>query len=157
MDINITLIGEMITFGVLVWFTMRYVWPPIIKAINDRQQKIAEGLSNAERAQHTLDLARHESAKIVQEAHTKSEGLIDRAQQHAGTLVEDGKNKAREEAGRILSLAKVDIAQERVKVEHSLRQETVTLAVQLAAKILQKKVDDVTQDGFLDRLVEEIK
>lgn len=157
MDINLTLFGEMITFGVLVWFTMRYIWPPLMKAINDRQKKIADGLIYAERATHDLELARHESVKMLQKARGEATVLIEQAEQQVSRFLEDGRSKAHKETERLFALAKTDVEQERVKVVEQLRQETVSLAIRMAEKILQQQYDAKTQDHLIKRLVEEIK
>ena len=157
MDINLTLLGEMITFGILVWFTMRYIWPPITKAISERQQKIADGLANAERAVHSLDLARHESIKILQTARSDANDLMDKAHQQVTRILEDGHSKAHHETERLHALAKTEIAQEKSNATYQLRQETAEIAVRLAEKILRQQMDATTQNRLMQRLVEDLK
>ena len=157
MDINLTLFGEMITFGVLVWFTMRYIWPPIIKAINERQQKIADGLTHAERAAHDLELARKESVKILNKAHGDANTLLEQAEQQVSRVIEDGHSKAHKETERLLALAHSDVEQEKVKAMQQLRQDAATLAVQMAGKILQQQCDAKAQEHLIARLIEGIE
>src|SRR5271165_1529994 len=106
MNINATLLGQMITFAVFVWFTMRFVWPPITKALAERSQKIAEGLAAAERGKHELDLCQQEIVEQLKEAKVNADVIIDQANKRAHQIVDGAKDKAREEGQRLVALAK---------------------------------------------------
>ena len=91
MDINATIIGQFITFAILVWFTMKYVWPPIIKAMHDREKKIAGGLEAAERSKRELEMAEHKVIAIIREAKQQATQIIEQANLHSAQLVEEAK------------------------------------------------------------------
>src|SRR5882672_9963457 len=105
MNINATLIGQMITFAVFVIFTMKFVWPPITKALQDREKKIADGLAAAEKGERSLDLATHKAKEIIQEAKVNANQLVEQAHARAAQLVEEAKEIARQESDRIVTHA----------------------------------------------------
>lgn len=156
MDINVTLFGEMITFAVLVWFMMKFVWPPVIKALNDRQQKISDGLKAAERSQKDLELTHQKVAEQLHEAKTQAYVILDQANQQANSIVDEGKIKAQEEGERILATAKNNIEQELIKTKVTLTKQTAEVAVKIAEKILQQNVSVEYQQQLIDKLIKEI-
>lgn len=156
MNINFTLIGQMITFAVFVWFTMKYVWPPITKAMQEREKKIADGLAAGEKGQRDLELARHKSIVIIQEAKSEAARIVDQANKRAQRIVEDGKENARQEGDRLLQAARADIDQLMVKTKRDLQNQISGLAVTMAEKIIQRDIDTSTHRKFLDQLVTEI-
>lgn len=150
--INYTIVGQMIAFAILVWFTMKFVWPPLIGAINERQRKIEEGLNAAEKAK--ADLASAE-AKVEQEfasAKTEAAAIIERANKTANQMIEDAKNQARLESERIVSAAHTAMEQEIIKTRESLRAQVAELAVLGAEKILEDKVDQHKHASMLGQL-----
>lgn len=150
--INYTIVGQMIAFAMLVWFTMKFVWPPLIGAINERQRKIEEGLNAAEKAK--ADLASAE-AKVEQEfasAKTEAAAIIERANKTANQMIEDAKNQARLESERIVSAAHTAMEQEIIKTRESLRAQVAELAVLGAEKILEDKVDQHKHASMLGQL-----
>ena len=153
---NLTLFGEMLTFIVLVWVTMKYVWPPIMKAINDRQQKIAEGLAAAERGQHDLEIAQQNSMQFIQEAKIEAAALIEQAQQRSTELIEHGKAKAQEEGDRLLELARKDIEKEKIAARQQLQQQVATLSVMIAEKLIRTNLNAAANKQLLETLIKEL-
>lgn len=150
--INYTIFGQMIAFAIFVWFCMKFVWPPLIGAINERQRKIEEGLNAAEQAR--ADLASAE-AKVEQEfANAKAEAaiIIERANKTANQMIEDAKNQARIESERIIMQAHDMMAQEAIKTREQLRAQVATLAVMGAEKILEEAVDEQKHAKMLEQL-----
>lgn len=156
MDINVTLFGEILTFAVLVWVTMKYIWPPLIKAMEERQQKIAAGLEAAQQGQYALELAQKNIAQQLHEAKDKATVILDRANKQANDLIEEGRVKAQNECAIILAKAKLDIEQEINKTKKELQQQVADLAIIAAEKILQQKIDDTMQQKLVDKLIAEI-
>ncbi len=156
MDINITLIGQMITFAVFIWFTMKFVWPPIVKAMHDREKKIADGLAAAEQGKRELELAEHEAAKHIREAKLKAADIVEQANQRATRLIEEGKADARVEGDRLLELAKAEIQQERAQTEQALLAHVSQLALQGAEKVLGQQIDKSIHSQLFDQLIDEI-
>ncbi|MAZ39144.1 MAG: F0F1 ATP synthase subunit B [Legionellales bacterium] len=156
MNINLTLIGQMITFLVFVIFTMKYVWPPMTKALRERQKRIAEGLADADRGKHELELAQHKSMEILRDAKLQAAKLIEDANIRALHLVEESKEQAREESARILKHAQEEIVIERSQARESLRQEIAGLAVMAAGKVLDNEVNEASNSAILDKLIAEV-
>ena len=141
MNINLTLIGQSITFGLFVWFCYAYVWPPLVNALADRQKRISEGLAAAERGQHEHELAEKKAAERLKEAKGQASEIISHAQKRATEIVDEAKDDAHVEAGRIKTGANAEIEQEINRAREHLRQEVVVLAMAGAEKILKREVD----------------
>ena len=156
MDINATLIGQLITFLVLIWFTMKYVWPPITKAIHDREIKIAGGLEAAERSRRELEQAEHKALAIIREAKLEATQIIDQAHRRSLQLVDDAKATARVEGARILEQANDEIAREVSQTKEALRKQLAGLAVAGATKIIRRNLDASVQNDLLAEFVAEI-
>lgn len=156
MDINATLLGQMITFAVFVWFTMKFIWPSIIKAMREREKKIADGLLAAERGQHELDLAQHKAAEQLRDAKIQAAEILEQASKRASHLIEEAKERAREEGEHLLSIARGDIEQEVQVARQQLRSEVAKLAVAGAEKILMRSVDAAAQRELVEQLIAEI-
>jgi F-type H+-transporting ATPase subunit b len=158
MDINATLIGQLITFGILVWFTMKYVWPPIMQAIHEREKKIAAGLEAAERGKHELEQAAHKVFTMIKEAKLEATQLIEQANVHSAKLIEDAKNQAKLESKRIVDLAQSEINTEIAQAKEVLKTEVVGLAVTFAEKIIKHKIelDPAMQRNLQNELVSEL-
>ena len=152
MSINATLIGQMITFALLVWFTMKYVWPPIMQALEERKKKIAEGLAAAEKGQHEMDLAEKRAGNLLRETKDQAADIVGLAQKRAGELVEESKVSAKEEGERIVSAARSEIDREVQKAKEGLRQQVADLAVDAAAQILKQEVDRNKHKQIIDNL-----
>jgi F-type H+-transporting ATPase subunit b len=153
---NATLLGELITFAILVWVTMKYIWPPITKAMQNRQKKIADGLAAAEKGQKSLELAEQKVKKQLKAAKGEAANIVDEASMSAAKLVEEGKHKAVEESKRILALAQSDVAKESEKAKHELRGEIADLVIIAARKVLHKNIDKAANQKLIDKVIEEI-
>lgn len=156
MEINATLIGQLITFAILVWFTMKYVWPPITKGMHDREKKIAAGLEAAERSKRELEHAEHKALSIIRDAKLEASHVIDQSHKRAVQIVEEAKDNARVEGQRILELARGEIAREVSQAKDELRKQLTTLAIAGAEKIIQRNLDASQQAALLDEFVAEI-
>ena len=156
MEINFTLIGQLITFVILVLFIMKYVWPPITKALNDREKAIAAGLQAAERSKRELIDAEHRALNIIRDTKLEAAGVIDQAQKRTVQIIEEAKEDARQEAGRVLERAQAEIVREVNQAKESMRKQLATLAVAGAEKIIQRNLDPSAQTALLDEFVAEI-
>lgn len=156
MDINATLIGQLLTFLLLVWFTMKYVWPPITKAMQEREKKIAGGLQAAERSKHELEQAEQKALTIIREAKVEATQIVEQAHKRFTLIVDEAKEAARIESGRILERAQDEIAREISQAKEALRKQLTTLAIAGAEKIIQRNLDASAQAKLLDEFAAEI-
>lgn len=156
MEINATLIGQLITFAILVWFTMKYVWPPITKAMSEREKKIAAGLEAALRSQRELENAEHKALSILNDAKRDAAVIIDQAHKRSTQLIEEAKETAKQEGSRLIEHAKHEIGREVTTAKEILRKQLAVLAIAGAEKIIQRNLDASAQMGLLDELVAEI-
>jgi F-type H+-transporting ATPase subunit b len=141
MNINATLIGQSITFFVFVWFCMKFVWPPIMNALNERKKMIADGLAAGERGKHELELASKRASENMHEAKQKAAEIIAQADKRAMQLIEEAKTAAKAEADRMIASAQASVAQETVRAKEALRGQVAELAVAGAEKILRREID----------------
>ena len=141
MNINFTLISQAMAFAIFIWFTVRFVWPPLMRAIENRQRTIADGLAAGERGKHELELASQRSADVVRDAKQRASDIIAQAEKRAAEIVEEAKGAAKDEAGRILTGAKAEVEQEVFRAREALRQQVAELALTGASKILRREVD----------------
>jgi len=156
MEINATLLGQFITFAFFVWFTMKYIWPHIINAMQEREKRIADGLAAAERGKHELELAQHRVSDQLRDAKIHAAEIIEQANKRASKIVEEAKERAREEGERIVLMARGDIEQEVQTARQQLRHEVANLAIASAEKILDRAVDNAMQRDLVSKLIEEI-
>lgn len=156
MNINATLIGQAISFAIFVWFCMKYVWPPLTAAMQERQQQMSEGLQNAEKAQAELDLAKAEVENQLKEAKQQSASLIDQANKRGNQIVEEAKDIAIKEGERLKQAAQADIEQEVNSAKEALRQQVAVLAIAGAEKILASSVDQNAHSEMLNNLSAEL-
>jgi F-type H+-transporting ATPase subunit b len=154
--INASLIVQMIVFLILVGFTMKYVWPPIIKALDERAAKIAAGLSAADKAKAELAGAEAQIAKVLAQTKAESGKLISDAEKRAAAIVEAAKGRAEEEGAKILAAAKADAEQQVSRAREALREQVAALAVKGAEQILQKEVNAGVHAELLARLKTEL-
>ena len=152
MNITVTLIAQSLSFFLFVVFTMKYVWPPIINALNERTKKIADGLSEAEKGHHELELAEKRSSEILREGKEKSKEFIDLGQKRHDEIVEEAKDNARIEGERIIEAARSAIDQERQQAKDALRAEVSALAIAGAEQILMREVDKNAHNEVLDKI-----
>lgn len=157
MNINMTLFGQMITFILLVIFTVKFVWPPITKAMNERQTKIADGLAAADRGKHELELAQLKATEMLRDAKVNAAQLIEDASKRASTIIDEAKLKARQEGARLLELAQNEILIEQANARETLRREIAGLALAGAEKILEQQVDAKAHQHLMQQLLAEVK
>ncbi|WP_374682174.1 F0F1 ATP synthase subunit B [Accumulibacter sp.] len=156
MNINATLFGQAVWFGVFIWITMKYVWPPIQKAIADRQALIADGLAAGERGKHELELAGKRSADSLREAKVKSAEIIVAAERRALQVIEEAKLAAKVEADKVVVAAQAEIAQATEHARAELRSRVAELAVAGAERILKREVDAKGHAEILTALKQEL-
>ena len=156
MNINMTFFGQMITFAILIWFTMKFIWPPLNKAIEERQQKIAEGLAAAEQSQKNLAQAQQSVDAELRTARTKANEIIEQAHQRANQIIDQAKNDAIAEANRQKSAAEADIAAASNRAREELRKQVSTLAVTGAEKLLKREIDANAHKALLDELAAQL-
>jgi len=154
-NINLTLIGQLIAFAGFVLFCMRYVWPPIVAAMSERQAKIADGLAAADRASHDLELAQKQAVEQMAEAKREAAGIIDAANKRATALVDEAKATAVAEADRIKAAAASEIEQERARAQEQLLSQVSAMAVAGAEKILGAEIDAAKHAELLAQLTSE--
>ncbi len=157
MNINFTLISQAVAFSIFIWFTVKFVWPPLLRAIEERQKTIADGLAAGERGRHELELASQRSSDVLKEAKQRASEIILQAEKRATEIVEESKRTAKEEGDRIISGAKADIEHEVFIAKESLRQHVAELAVAGAAKILRREVDSRAHADMLVSIGEDLK
>lgn len=141
MYLNATLLAQVTVFIILALFTMKFVWPPIVKALDERAAKISEGLAAAERGRQSLDLAAKHSAETMREGKEKVAELIAQAERRAEQIIEEAKAQARVEAEKVVASAHVEIEQDSARIREALRERVAELAVAGAEKILRREVD----------------
>ena len=156
MNINATLFLQAIVFAILVWFTMKFVWPPITKALDERAQKIADGLAAADKAKAELASANKRVEAELASSKNETAGLLADAERRAQTIVEDAKTRATDEGNRIIAAAKAEAEQQSVKAREALREQVAALAVKGAEQILRKEVNAGVHADLLSRLKTEL-
>jgi F-type H+-transporting ATPase subunit b len=156
MNFNLTLIGQMISFGVFVWFTMTFVWTPIIKALHERKDKIAEGLAAAERGHQEKALGEQRVLQTLKEAKVQASEILAQAQKRAAEIVDEAKNDARDEGQRLIVSAQAEIEHETNRAREELRGKIATLAVAAAEKILKKEIDARAHQSIIDDFARQI-
>lgn len=156
MNINATLFGQAIMFALFAWFCMKFVWPPIIGALEARKKQIADGLAAAERGKHDLDLAAKRSAEILREAKERTAEIIAQGDKRASEIIEEAKAQAKLEGERILAAAKAEIDQEVFRAKEHLRTQVSAVALAGAGKILGREIDAKAHNDLIEKLVAEI-
>lgn len=156
MNINASLFGQMITFGLLIWITMKFIWPPLIEAMEERQKTIADGLAAAEKGLEAETVARKEADSLIKQARESAGDIVSQSQRRAGEIVDEAKESARQEAERILVAARAEVEQEKSRARDELRDEVVVLALRGAEKILAKELDAESHNGMLVELSTEL-
>ena len=156
MNINATLFLQAVVFAILVWFTMKFVWPPITKALDERAQKIADGLAAADKAKSELSAANKRVEDELAQSRNESAVRLAEAERRAQILVEEAKARATEEGSKIIAAAKVEAEQQSVKAREALREQVAALAVKGAEQILRKEVNATVHADLLGRLKTEL-
>ena len=156
MNINATLIGQLIAFIVFVWFCMKYVWPPLLGAIEERQKKIADGLEASARAEKDLELAQEKATEQLKDAKAQAAEIVEQAKKRASQLEESEKQKAYSEREKIIASGYAEIEAERNRAKEELRSQVAALAVAGAEQILQREIDANAQNDIVEKLVAEL-
>ena len=156
MNINLTLLSQAAAFAIFIWFTARFIWPPLLRAIETRQKQIAEGLAAAERGRQDLEEAGKRAADVLREARGQAQELLAQADRRASQLVEEAKAQAKLEGDRIITGAKAEIDREVFRAKEVLRAQVAALAVQGAEKILRREVDAKAHAELLNAVAAEL-
>jgi F-type H+-transporting ATPase subunit b len=154
--INLTLIVQMLVFIVLIWFTMKFVWPMILGPMEERSKKIAQGLAAADKGEQALVHAKEKADAIVREARERATQIIDQAQHRANELVEEAKGIATSDAKRIKAAAEEQVVLESSRARESLRREVAQIAVQAASKLLEREIDPQAHADLISKLATQI-
>jgi F-type H+-transporting ATPase subunit b len=157
MNINFTLISQAVAFSVFIWFTIKFVWPPLLRAIEERQKQIADGLAAGERGKKELELASQRSSEVLREAKQRAAEIVTQAEKRAAEVVEEAKQNAKIEGERILTGAKAEIEHEVFAAKEALRQQIADLALAGATKILRREVNARVHADLLASIKEELK
>ena len=156
MNINATLFLQAVVFAILVWFTMKFVWPPITRALDERAQKIADGLAAADKARTELAAANQRVEEQLASSRNETAARLAEAERRAQQIIEEAKVRATEEANKIVATAKADAAQQGVQARETLREQVAALAVKGAEQILRKEVNPTVHADLLSRLKTEL-
>ena len=156
MDLNLTFWGQTIAMIVFVWFCMKFIWPPIVGMIEERQKQIADGLAAAEKGTRALDEAKGQVEEMVSEARTQARQIIDQANQRANAIVEEARGGATQERQRILETAQAEVEQEVNRARDELRNQVALIAIAGAEKILAREIDAAAHRDLLEKLASEI-
>jgi len=152
MNFNLTLFTQAAAFALFIWFTVKFVWPPLLRAIENRQKQIADGLAAGEEGRKSLEISTREAAQMVSEARGRANEIVAQAEKRAGQLIEDAKLAARDEGEREKTAAKADIQQQVARAREQLRDQVASLAVAGAEKILRREVDAKAHAQLLDSI-----
>jgi F-type H+-transporting ATPase subunit b len=155
-NINLTLIIQMIVFLLLVFFTMSFIWPPLMRAVEERQKKIAHGLAAADRGEQELQRAREGAEAILREARERAGQIIDQAQHRANDLLQQARTSASQEGQRLVASAQQQIGLEASRARESLRREVGGIVVAAASKLLEREIDPSVHQDLIDKLAAQI-
>jgi len=155
-NINATLLGQAIAFAIFVWFCMKYVWPPLMAAIEARQKLIADGLTQAERAGKDLELARAKSAEKLKEAKAQAAEILEQANKRRAQIVEEAKAEGEVERQKIITQGQAEVDAERNRAREELRHQVSALAIAGAEKIIKRSIDKEANSDIIDKLVAEL-
>lgn len=156
MNINATLLGELIAFIFFVWFCMKFVWPPITGAIEERQKKIADGLAASEEGEKALELAQADADVQLKEAKAQAADIIEQAKKRGSTIVDEETQRGHSEREKIIAQGYSEIEAERNRTKEELRKQVAALAVAGAEKILEREIDAAAQSDIVEKLVAEL-
>ena len=156
MNLNATILGQAIAFVLFVLFCMKYVWPPIMAAIEKRQKEIADGLSSAERAKKNLELAQTAATDRLKKAKAEAQVIIEQANKQRSQMIDEAKAEAETERAKIVAQAQAEIDAERKRAREELRKQVAMLAIAGAEKIIERSVDEAANSDIVDKLVAEL-
>ncbi len=156
MNITVTLLAQMIAFGLLIWFVNKVMWGPLSGIMEARQKRIADGLAAAEKGKHEEVLAKKKALEVIKEAKGQAADIVAQGQKRASEIVEEAKETARTEGERIVTAANADIEREINQAREALRAQVASIAVAGAAKVLKREIDAKSHDALLNDLAAEI-
>lgn len=156
MNINLTLFGQMVTFAIFVWFCMKFVWPVILQAMEEREQKIADGLDAADRAMRDLEIAKDKATDQMKEAKQEAAGIVDQANKRANQIIDEAKQQATAEGDRLKVAAEAEIEQEINRAKEELRASVAGLALAGAEKVLEVAIDEKANRALVDKLASQL-
>lgn len=156
MNMNFTLIGQLVAFAVFVLFCMKYVWPPLLAAIEDRQKIIADGLAASDRAEKDLELAQQRATAQLKEAKQQAAEIVEQAKKRANQLVDEETQRGHAEREKIVAAGYAEIESERNRVKEDLRKQVASLAIAGAERILAREIDAQAQNDIVEKLVAEL-
>lgn len=156
MNINLTLVLQMVAFGLFVWFCMKYVWPPIVNALQQRKEKIAEGLAAAERGQREQELGEQRALAVMKEAKSEGAEIVNQAQRRAAEIIDQAKQDARVEGERLVAASQAEIEQEVNRAREELREQVGQLAMRAAEKILEKEISATAHKSLVDSFAKQL-
>ena len=157
MNINATLIGQTISFFLFVWFCKKFVWPPMVNAMQERQTQIADGLAAAEKGQQAQEIAQKEAAQLISEAKSQAAEIVANAEKRGNAVVDEAKATAVAEKERIIASATAEVEQDVHTAREALRGQVSSIAVAAASKIVDKEIDESAHAGLLEDLVSQLK
>lgn len=156
MNLNLTLIGQMVAFVCFVVFCMKYVWPPILAAMAEREKKISEGLAAADRASHDLELAQEKAVERLKEAKEEAASIVESANKRGNQIVEEAKEVAVVEAERVKAAAQAEVEQETNRAREALRSQVAALSLAGAEKVLGAEIDQAAHNELVEKLASEL-
>ena len=156
MNFNLTLLAQAVTFALFIWFTVKFVWPPMLRAIETRQKTIADGLAAAERGKNELELAGKKSADVLRDAKHQAADIVAQAEKRAAQIIEEAKAAAKVEGDRLIAGARAQLEQEVFQAREALRQKVAGLVVAGATKILEREVDAKAHADLLGALEKQL-
>ena len=156
MNLNLTLFAQAATFALFIWFTVKFVWPPLLRAIETRQKQIADGLAAAEQGKKSLEVSSKQAGQSIQEARGRAAEIVAQAEKRGSQVIEEAKAAAKAEGDREKAAAKADIQQEASRAREQLREQVAALAVAGAEKILRREVDAKAHADLLDGIKKQL-
>ncbi len=156
MEINATFVGQAVAFLIFAVLCMKYVWPPLLNAIEKRQKEIADGLTAAEKAKKSLELAKEDAAETVRSAKAEAQRIIEEANKTRSQIIDKASVEAQEERKKILDLAQSEIESEKNKAREDLRSEVISLAIAGAEKIINEKIDEKSDEAMLKKIADSL-
>jgi F-type H+-transporting ATPase subunit b len=156
MNLNLTLVAQAITFTAFIWFTVKFIWPHLLRAIETRQKTIADGLAAAEEGKRSLEVSSKRADEEIRKARERATDVLAQAEKRAAQIIEEAKNAAREEGNREKAAAKAEISQALTRAREQLRDQVASLAVAGAEKILRREVDARAHSQLLDSIKKQL-
>ena len=155
MNLNLTLVAQAVSFAIFIWFTARFIWPPLLRAIETRQKNVADGLAAAEKGRRELELSAQHAGEALRDARDRAQDIIGHAEKRAAQIVEEAKQAAKAEGDRLVAAAKGEIDQELSRAREQLREQVAVIAVAGAERIMRREVDAKTHADLLTELKSE--